>query len=383
MAGIYLHIPFCKQACHYCDFHFSTSLGLKEAVLQAMHQELHLQKDYLQGEIIQTIYFGGGTPSILSVPEIQGLLDAIYQLHTVTPDAEITLEANPDDLTPEKLLALRQTPINRLSIGVQSFHDPHLQLMNRPHSAQEAVECITLAKSLGFDNISLDLIYGIPAEDEALWEQDLAKAFALNVQHLSCYALTIEPNTVLGHRLKKGKFTPAEEERVAQQFELLMTEAKNHGFLHYEISNFCQPGFESRHNSSYWRQVPYLGIGPSAHSFNGVSRQFNKAHNPQYVEALKLGQLPCTVEELSVEDRVNEFVMTTLRTSWGCDTQYVQQKWGMDLLALHAEYLAKIKTKGLLRIENQTLLLTEAGKLLADEIALDLFLLPEEAEETE
>ncbi|WP_207433506.1 radical SAM family heme chaperone HemW [Sabulibacter ruber] len=379
MAGIYLHIPFCKQACHYCDFHFSTSMGLKEQVLQAMHQELALQQQYLNGETINTIYFGGGTPSILSVAELNGLLEAIYRKHPVNPAAEITLEANPDDLTPEKLQALRQTPINRLSVGVQSFHDPHLQLMNRPHTALEAADSIKQAQDQGFDNISLDLIYGIPAEDPKLWEEDLAKAFALQVQHLSCYALTIEPNTVFGHRVRKGKFSPADEERVAHQFELLMTQAADHGFLHYEISNFCQPGFESKHNSSYWKQVPYLGLGPSAHSFNGVSRQFNVANNPKYVQALEGGQLPCTVEELSVEDRVNEYVMTTLRTSWGCDTAYIREKWGIDLKALHAAYLQKIEAKGLLRQEGDVLLLTEAGKLLADEIALDLFLLEEEA----
>ncbi|GAB2542469.1 radical SAM family heme chaperone HemW [Rufibacter soli] len=355
-------------------------MGLKEQVLQAMHQELALQQTYLNGETIDTIYFGGGTPSILSVDELNSLLETIYAQHTVSPTAEISLEANPDDLTPEKLHALRQTRINRLSIGVQSFHNPHLQLMNRPHSAQEATACIRLAQELGFDNISLDLIYGVPAEDPELWEQDLAQAFALNVQHLSCYALTIEPNTVFGHRLKKGKFTPAQEERVAQQFELLMSQAAAHGFQHYEISNFCQPGFESKHNSSYWKQVPYLGIGPSAHSFNGVSRQFNIAHNPKYVQALAEGKLPASIEELSVEDRVNEYVMTTLRTNWGCDTHYVAQKWGLDLLGIHAAYLQKIQAKGLLQQKEGVLLLTEAGKLLADEIALDLFLLPEETE---
>ena len=353
-------------------------MGLKEAVLAAMQQELALQQKYLNGEPIQTIYFGGGTPSILSVQEIQQLLEAIYRLFPVHPSAEISLEANPDDLTPEKLHALRQTPINRLSIGVQSFHNPHLQLMNRPHSAAEAEACIRHAQELGFDNISLDLIYGIPAEEEALWQQDMAKAFALHVQHLSCYALTIEPNTVFGHRVRKGTFSPADEERVAQQFELLMTQAAAHGFQHYEISNFCQPGFESKHNSSYWKQVPYLGIGPSAHSFNGTSRQFNVPHNPKYVQSLAQNELPCTVEELTVEDRVNEYVMTTLRTSWGCDTRYIQQKWGISLLNLHAAYLRHISEKGLLTQTDGILRLTEAGKLLADEIALDLFLLNEQ-----
>ena len=354
-------------------------MGMKEAVLNAMQQELLLQKDYLNGEPINTIYFGGGTPSILEVAELNALLESIYKLHQVSATAEITLEANPDDLTPEKLQALRQTPVNRLSIGVQSFHNPHLQLMYRPHTATEAEDCVRLAQDLGFDNISIDLIYGIPALDSLLWEQDLARAFALQVQHLSCYALTIEPNTVFGHRVRKGKFSPADEERVAQQFELLMTQAHAHGFLHYEISNFCQPGFESRHNSSYWKQVPYLGIGPSAHSFNGQSRQFNLANNPKYAQGLGAGQLPCTVEELTVEDRVNEYVMTTLRTSWGCDTNYIQEKWGIDLRTLHAPYLQKIKDQGLLQEKQGILLLTEAGKLLADEIALDLFLLQEEA----
>lgn len=354
-------------------------MGLKERVLQAMQTELQLQQHYLQGAPLDTIYFGGGTPSILSADELNQLFDTIHQLYPVNPSAEITLEANPDDLTPAKIQALRQTPVNRLSIGVQSFHDPHLQLMNRPHTAQEASYCIKLAQDHGFQNLSLDLIYGIPAEDAALWERDLALAFDLQAQHLSCYALTVEPNTVLGNRVRKGKFSPADEERVAQQFELLMAQAAAHGFQHYEISNFCQPGFESKHNSSYWKQVPYLGVGPSAHSFNGQSRQFNMAHNPKYVEALTAGQLPCTVEELTLEDRVNEYVMTTLRTIWGCDTAYIQEKWGVDLLSMHASYLQKIIDQGLMQQEARVLRLTQAGKLLADEIALDLFLLSENA----
>jgi oxygen-independent coproporphyrinogen-3 oxidase len=376
MAGIYFHIPYCKQACHYCDFHFSTNTESLERMVLAICRELVLRKDYLPGATIETIYFGGGTPSLLPIPSLQRIFDTIYKHYKVTEDAEITLEANPDDLTPSKIRQLKSLPVNRLSIGTQSFHGPHLSLMNRAHNAGEALNSIRAAKQAGFNNISVDLIYGIPAPDHTLWHHDLEQLFALDVQHVSCYALTVEPQTVFGNWTKKGKFKPAEDEFTAQQFEIMLEEMKKHGYIQYEISNFCKPGFESKHNSSYWKGVPYLGIGPSAHSFNGTSRQFNVAHNYQYLEALERDELPFTLEKLSLEDRANEYMLTTLRTIWGTDLGYLKNQFGLDLLVSQKEYIAKLQQRKLAEISENKLKLTDSGKLLADQIALDLFVLP-------
>lgn len=378
MSGIYLHIPFCKQACHYCDFHFSTSMRSKNAIVAAICREAVLRQDYLAKEPLGTIYFGGGTPSLLSQAELMTIFEALDRHFTILPEAEITLEANPDDLSRAKLQELKATPINRLSIGLQSFHDPHLQLMNRAHRASESHTCVQEAQQAGFTNISVDLIYGIPAPDHQLWLRDLEQLFTLQVQHVSCYALTIEPATVFGHRMRKGTFTPGEEEFVAQQFELLTAQMRQHGFIQYEISNFCQSGYASRHNSNYWRQVPFLGLGPSAHSFNGTSRQFNVANNARYLTALQQDQIPATVEDLTPQDQANEYVMTTLRTIWGCDLEAVKEQYGVDLAETHRAYLHDLVERGLLRLENQVLYLTDQGNLLADQITLDLFVLPAE-----
>lgn len=376
MAGLYFHIPFCKQACHYCDFHFSTNTSALPRMVAAICRELELRKDYLAGETIKTIYFGGGTPSLLPAAGLEAIFDSVYKHYTVAPQAEITLEANPDDLMPAKLRELKQLSVNRLSIGTQSFHGEHLRFMNRAHNSEEALASIREAQQAGFNNISIDLIYGMPAPDHSLWRQDLAQLFALPVQHVSCYALTVEPQTVLGNWTKKGKFKPAEDEFTAQQFEIMLAEMQAHGFIQYEISNFCQPGFESKHNSSYWQGVNYLGIGPSAHSFNGTSRQFNVAHNFQYLEALEKNELPFTLEELSLEDRANEYLLTTLRTIWGSDLGYLKNQFGLDLLVSQEKYLAELQQKNLAEITGNKLKLTNAGKLLADQIALDLFVLP-------
>lgn len=378
MAGLYFHIPFCKQACHYCDFHFSTNTSSLPRMVSAICKELELRKNYLNGEEIKTIYFGGGTPSLLPIASLQAIFDTVFQHYKVNPKAEITLEANPDDLTSTKIQELKQLPINRLSIGTQSFHGPHLSFMNRAHNSEEALQSIHEAQKAGFNNISIDLIYGMPAPDHTLWRQDLEQLFALNVQHVSCYALTVEPQTVLGNWTKKGKFKPAEDEFTAQQFEILLEEMQKHGFIQYEISNFCQPGFESKHNSSYWQGVNYIGIGPSAHSFNGTSRQFNMAHNFQYLEAIEKNELPFTLEELSVEDRANEYLLTTLRTVWGTDLGYLKNQFGLDLLVSQEKYLAELQQKNLAQISENKLKLTDAGKLLADQIALDLFVLKNE-----
>ncbi|MDU0369899.1 radical SAM family heme chaperone HemW [Hymenobacter endophyticus] len=375
MAGLYLHIPFCKQACHYCDFHFSTSMALKSRLVDALVQELALRQGYLEpGATLNTIYFGGGTPSLLTAAELEVLFAAIHRHFAVASDAEITLEANPDDLTTAKVRELAASPINRLSIGLQSFHEPHLRLMNRAHSAEESTAGVRRAQEAGFENISVDLIYGVPAPDHGIWEQDMATAFALGVPHLSCYALTIEPDTVFGRQLKKGKFPAVPDEFVARQFEMLLQKMARHGYQQYEISNFSQPGRESKHNSAYWGGVPYLGLGPSAHSFNGHSRQYTVANNPQYVAAvLERGEVPATVEHLSPRDQANEYLMTSLRTAQGCNLARLRTELGVDLEQEKAAYLQELQRTGLARRVGNHLQLTDAGKLLADHITLELF----------
>ncbi|MDJ0366762.1 radical SAM family heme chaperone HemW [Hymenobacter sp. H14-R3] len=376
MPGLYLHIPFCKQACHYCDFHFSTSLGLKGQFVEALIREMALRRTYLPEPTapLETIYFGGGTPSLLTAAELRRIFEAIALNFNVSPQAEITLEANPDDLSPAKLAELVASPINRLSIGLQSFHEPHLRLMNRAHSAAESGQAVRAAQAAGFENISVDLIYGIPAPSHAVWEQDLARLFELNVPHVSAYALTIEPDTAFGRRLQKGTFVAPPDEFVAQQFELLLSQLRLKGYEQYEISNFCQPGRESRHNANYWRGVPYLGLGPSAHSFDGRSRQYAVANNPQYVAAvLERGEVPATVEQLSPLDQANEYLLTTLRTSRGCDLAYLRNELNMNLLADKADYLQSLVAQSMATLESDVLRLTDAGKLLADHITLELF----------
>jgi oxygen-independent coproporphyrinogen-3 oxidase len=334
MPGLYLHIPFCKQACHYCDFHFSTSLGLKSQVVAAIIRELELRRHYLGPEpVLDTIYFGGGTPSLLTTAELNQIFAAIHQHFGVAPGAEITLEANPDDLSAAKVAALAAAGVNRLSIGLQSFYEPHLRLMNRAHSAEESTSAVRRAQDAGFENISVDLIYGVPAPGHHIWEADLANVLALGVPHISAYALTIEPGTAFGHRLKKGTFVAPPDEFVATQFEMLLAALRTQGYEQYEISNFCQPGRESRHNANYWRGVPYLGLGPSAHSYDGRNRQFTLANNPQYVAAvLERGEVPATLDELSATDRANEYLLTTLRTAWAatwlsCATSTATTYW--------------------------------------------------------
>ena len=376
MPGLYLHIPFCKQACNYCDFHFSTSLGLKGQFVEALIKEMTLRRAYLPDPAapLETIYFGGGTPSLLTGEELARIFAAIQENFAVAPQAEITLEANPDDLTADKLAVLAASPVNRLSIGLQSFHEPHLRLMNRAHSAQESWEVVRRAQGAGFENISVDLIYGVPAASHAIWQEDLQRLFELNVPHVSAYALTIEPDTAFGRRLKKGTFVAPPEEFVAQQFEMLLAQLRAHGYEQYEISNFCQPGRESRHNSNYWRGVPYLGLGPSAHSFDGRSRQYAVANNPQYVAAvLERGEVPATVEHLSPLDQANEYLLTTLRTSRGCDLGHLRDALGLDLLTERADYLRSLTEQGMVTLTHRVLRLTDAGKLLADHITLELF----------
>lgn len=353
-------------------------------MVEGICREIELQQNYLRtsaagngqaGRItLETVYFGGGTPSMLTAAELQQIFDTIQQYFLLLPGAEVTLEANPDDLSWENLAHLREFPINRLSIGIQSFHEAHLRYLNRAHSAHQAETCVQLAQKAGFSNLSVDLIYAIPATGHAIWQADLEKVISLDVPHISAYCLTIEPRTVFGKWVAKGRIKAVEEEFAAQQFEMLVEFLDRHGYEPYEISNFARPGCYSGHNRSYWQPQPYLGVGPSAHSYNGITRQYNVADNAHYLKALAENRIPCTVEELSVNDRINEYLMTSLRTQWGCDTQYIRQQYGVDMLLLHRDYLSDCQAKGLLVRQQAHLRLTLKGKLLADKIASDLFL---------
>jgi len=372
MAGIYLHIPFCKQACHYCDFHFSTSLQYKQELLQALVKEIELQKDYFVNETIETIYFGGGTPSILESDEIQLLIDTITRLHTVSSSAEITLEANPDDLHKAKLQALRQTPVNRFSIGIQSFFDEDLAWMNRVHRAGEAEASVKRAQDTGFENLTVDLIYGYPLLTDQKWKHNLDKVFALNVPHVSTYSMTVEPDTALASFINKKKQPAMNEQQSAEQFNLLMGAMELHGFEHYEISNFCKPGHYSRHNSNYWKGVKYLGIGPSAHSYNGETRQWNVANNAKYIQSIEQGKIPAEKEFLIEANRLNEYIMTSLRTMWGLDLNK------LNTIAAAASNQLIIAAQPYFEREwihqkKDIIYLTQTGKLYADNVAADLF----------
>ncbi|MCG8748507.1 radical SAM family heme chaperone HemW [Tenacibaculum finnmarkense] len=372
MAGIYIHIPFCKQACFYCDFHFSTSLKKKNELISCLITELEIRKNELQNELIETIYFGGGTPSLLSSEEIKSLLNAIYKHYKVIENPEITLEANPDDLSEEKILELANSPINRLSIGVQSFFEEDLKSMNRAHNSKEAKECLSIATRY-FDNITVDLIYGVPDMSNERWKENLQIAFDFGVNHISSYALTVEPKTVLDSFVKNGKYPEPDETEAKEHFDILVAETAKNGFVHYEISNFGKPAYFSKHNTSYWLGKKYIGIGPSAHSFSKTHRSWNIANNAKYIKELQEGNLPNEQEELSEEDQFNEYLMTGLRTIWGVSLAEIQANFKAcfkeDLLKSSKKFIAE----GLLIIENNTLKTTPKGKFLADGLASELF----------
>jgi len=372
MSGIYIHIPFCKQACHYCDFHFSTSLKKKSELVSALQNELVLRKNELPNEPIKTIYFGGGTPSLLNLEELTAIFKTIYTEFTIAENPEITLEANPDDLSEEKINDLANSKINRLSIGVQSFFEEDLKLMNRAHNAEEALNSIKLARSK-FDNISVDLIYGIPGMSNERWQKNIQILLDLDIPHISSYALTVEPNTALQKFIEKGKIKPVDDAAAAQHFETLRTVLKNAGFEHYEFSNYGKPGYFSQNNTAYWLGKPYLGIGPSAHSYDGNSRKWNIANNTLYIKAIEKSELPLEVEELSITDRYNEYIMTRLRTHFGVDLVEVESKFGKEYLEYLKEQSVVLFEKELLRIENDVMHITEKGTFLSDGIAADLF----------
>ncbi len=345
-------------------------------MLQAIVREIELQKDYLGGATLDTIYFGGGTPSLLSEAELNLIFEKLHQLHNIKSDAEITLEANPDDLTKEKLEALKRTPVNRLSIGIQSFVAADLAYMNRAHNVEEAKACIEDAQAIGFENLTIDLIYGSPTMSDQQWQQNLATIFDYKIPHISCYCLTVEPNTALDHFVKAGKAKAVDEDQAARQFEYLMQAMKNEGYEHYEISNFAKPNQYARHNSNYWKGEAYLGVGPSAHSYNGKSRQWNIAHNANYLKALKENTLPNEVEELSPSQQYNEYIMTSLRTMWGCDEIKIKQ-WGENVYKHFKKIVVPFQQEQKLHYKDGFYFLTNKGKLLADRIAMELFIVEE------
>lgn len=373
MAGIYIHIPFCKRACHYCDFHFSTNQSLKEELVRCITLELSYQKNYLQGEEIETIYLGGGTPSLLSRQELDLIFNSIYKHCSVGKQPEITLEANPDDLSIEKIITLKDTGINRVSLGIQSFDDAVLKFLNRVHTSQDALSCITDLRENGISNLSIDLIHSIPGQDDTVLLQNLEKAISLKPQHVSVYSLTIEEKTVFGKWASRGQLKAVEENISAGQFELVMDILMGNDYQHYEISNFCLPGFASKHNSSYWHQQKYLGLGPSAHSFDGESRQFNIRNNHLYMKSLGEGKVPFEKETLTLENKINEYIFTSLRTSKGCNVSYLKSRYDYDLARINSAYIQLLLAEDLITFSTDTLTLTRQGKLLADKIASDLF----------
>ncbi len=374
MASIYIHIPFCKQACHYCDFHFSTTMGKKEEMITAIISELEIRKAEFENDEVSNLYFGGGTPSVLNTAEIEQIIDACYAHYKIQEDPEITLEANPDDLTEQKIRELAASPINRLSIGVQSFYEEDLKLMNRAHNAQEAIDCLRLTRA-SFPNSSLDLIYGIPGMSNERWEQNIDKALALDLPHISAYALTVEPKTALENFIKKGIVPPVEDEVAQEHHELLIRKMEAAGYENYEFSNFAKPGYHSRNNTAYWQGKKYIGIGPSAHSYDGKRRAWNINNNPKYIKAIAAGELPQEVEELSLTDQYNEYVMTRLRTQYGVSLLEIKAQYGERFYNYFLEYAQKHIEEHLLFIEEDRVYVSKKGKFLSDGIASDLFIL--------
>lgn len=372
MSGIYIHIPYCKQKCSYCDFHFSTNLQFKSQLIEAINKELIIRKNEIS-QPLETIYFGGGTPSILSESELNSIFETIYKHYSTHQVKEITLEANPDDLSKEKLKFLKSTPVNRFSIGVQSFFEEDLRLMNRAHNSLEAESSIKLVQDTGFDNITIDLIYGSTTTTNEMWIQNLQKAIQLNVPHISSYALTVEEKTVLDHQIKKGKTKPIDDERQNEQFQLLIDTLSRNGFIQYEISNFGKENYFSLHNSNYWKGISYLGIGPSAHSYNGNTRAWNIANNTKYIQAIKSGILSNEVEVLNEIEVFNEMIMIGLRTVYGIDLNRLEKEFSPQLNNYFHKEIKHLIEENLIENQNNKIVLKPEAKFFADGIASRLF----------
>lgn len=373
MAGIYIHVPYCRQACTYCDFHFSTLLGDKADLLKAISQEIEMRRDYLQGEKIESVYFGGGTPSVMTISQTRTLLGLISRQFELSDKAEITLEANPDDLNQEHLEQLRELGINRLSIGIQSFDDEVLQWMNRSHDALQAYNSVKLAQEAGFTNITVDMIYGIPGKEQDYWQSQLDQVLSLKVPHISAYALTVEKETVLDNWIRKGQADAPDEDASHIQFLMASEFLKEGGYEHYELSNYAKPGFKAVHNSAYWKSKPYLGLGPSAHSYDGESRQWNVSNNRLYQSAIEAGELNFEREDLSMADRLNERIMTSLRTREGLDLNTVDEEFGVDFRKHIMDEAQTMISEERLVLENDRLKIAQQQLFYSDGIAASLF----------
>ena len=374
MSGIYIHIPFCKQACHYCDFHFSTSMKKKEEMVLAIAKEIQMRKNEFKNEIVETIYFGGGTPSVLSSEEINFLIAEVYKNYSVSENPEIALEANPDDLSSERIIELAESKINRISIGIQSFFEDDLQMMNRAHNSAEARKCLEVATQY-FDNISVDLIYGIPGMSNEKWKRNIETALSFGIPHISSYALTVEPKTALNKLIQTGKIAAPKDEVAQEHFAILVEMLEVNDFIHYELSNFGKSTYFSKNNSAYWLGKKYIGIGPSAHSYDGISRSWNVSNNSLYLKSIQEDKLPNEIEILSITDRYNEYIMTGLRTIWGVSLDRIKTEFGDEYLEYLDKQAQKFLDDNLVFIENNILKPTPKGKFLTDGIASDLFYL--------
>jgi oxygen-independent coproporphyrinogen III oxidase len=376
MAGLYIHVPFCKKLCFYCDFYHIISPEDNSALIDALLKEALMRKDYLGNETVSTIYLGGGTPSVFSVKELGTILEHIYKLFKVSQDCEITIELNPDDIQPAYLSGLKDHNINRISLGIQSWRDPDLKMLNRRHDSAQAVTALKETLNAGFENVTIDLIYGLPGMSLDDWASNLDFSFSFNIQHLSAYHLTFEPGTVFGKMLEKGVISEIDEDDSAAQFNTLIEKAESAGFIQYEISNFGKPGFFSVHNSNYWKQISYLGLGPSAHSFNGYSRQWNIRDLKGYIKSLNSGKSFFDREELDTKTRFNEYIMTSLRTMWGIDLEYVEKMFEKEGYDYVVNLAGKFKEYGMMKQDKKTLVLTNQGKMISDNIISEFIMPP-------
>lgn len=374
MAGIYIHIPFCRKLCHYCDFYRSSNLKDKGRMIKALVKEMELENGFIESEQVETIYFGGGTPSVLDYDEIMIIFEGLYKYFKISKDAEITYEANPDDLTKQYLNQLVKTGINRLSIGLQSFSDKDLKLLNRRHQSKTGINAVHDSKNAGFENISVDLIYGIPGMSIETWEDNLDIAFQMEINHISAYHLTIEPNTVFSRHIKNGRIKMPEEDAGIEQFRILIKKTGENKFLHYEISNFCLNGFFSKHNTNYWKQVKYLGLGPSAHSYNKEIRRWNVADNKRYMDSISKNKTQFKKEYLDNRKKYNEYILTSLRTMWGIDLKFLEENYSKEAMDYCMGLSKRFIDYGMIKKKTDNLILTDQGKLIADNITSELMM---------
>jgi oxygen-independent coproporphyrinogen III oxidase len=375
MAGIYIHIPFCKKLCFYCDFYHVITPEENSAFIRALIREASQRKNYLGKEPVTTIYMGGGTPSVLSISDISLILDNLKELFPLTESCELTIELNPDDVNPAYLSGLKGLGINRISLGIQSWRDADLKMLNRRHDSSQAAKALKETFNAGFENVTIDLIYGIPGMSASEWKANLDYTFSFGIKHLSAYHLTIENGTVFGKMKEKGLLTEIEEEESSLLFNILIEKAETAGFIHYEISNFGKPGYFSVHNTNYWKQINYLGLGPSAHSFNGYSRQWNVSDLKGYIKSVNSGKIHFQSEELDSKTRFNEYIMTSLRTMWGLDLDYIEKTFEKEGYDYVVNMSGKYKEYGLMKQDKKNLVLTNQGKMISDNIISE-FMLP-------